>query len=109
MRHARIALTCGFLLSIVLAGVTEDSGTVSAHRYNEYRRYEGVPVTLTARALGRETRTCSVSTSGEALGEGLRVASEGLSNLAFSSRSSTFVKSFTWGWGGRGAAPQPAK
>ena len=45
MRHARIALTCGFLLSIVLAGVTEDSGTVSAHRYNEYWRYEGGPVT----------------------------------------------------------------
>ena len=43
MRVAKIVLTCGSLLSIVSASVTEDSGTVSAHRYNDYLRYGSGP------------------------------------------------------------------
>jgi hypothetical protein len=44
LRVAKIVLACGLLSSIVSASATEDSGTVSTHRYNDYRRYGSGPV-----------------------------------------------------------------
>lgn len=45
MRHARSALTCALFSSIMSSRATEDTGTSSAHRYKDYRTYEGHMVT----------------------------------------------------------------